>query len=69
MGDLEEAMRLAFFAHSKKDIKVSKKIGFMLPSSFDDRKFEDLDIEEIANRPPEYGEWNKRNFHMRLRDG
>ena len=55
-------MRGAFHDHFKKDIKVSEDIGVMLPSSFDDREFEDLTIEEIADGPPEYGEWNKRNL-------
>ena len=34
--------------------------GVILPSLFDDKEFEDLTIEEIANGPPEYGEWNGR---------
>ena len=62
MGELEEAMRRAFYDHFKKDIKVSEEIGVMLPSSFDDKEFEDLTIEEIADGPPEYGEWNRRNL-------
>ena len=39
----------------------SEEIGVMLPSTFDDNEFEDLTIEEIADGPPEYGDWNKRN--------
>ena len=62
MGELEEAMRRAFYDHFKKDIKVSEEIGIMLPSTFDDKEFEDLTIEEIADGPPEYGEWNGRNL-------
>ncbi len=55
-------MRRAFHDHFKKDIKVSEDIGVMLPSSFYGREFEDLSIEEIANGPPEYSQWNERNF-------
>jgi len=62
MGELEEAMRRAFHDYFKKDIKVSEDIGVMLPSSFDDREFEDLSIEEIVTGPPEYSQWNERNF-------
>ena len=61
MGELEEAMRRAFHGHFKKDIKVSEDIGVMLPSSFDDREFEDLSIEEIVTGPPEYSLWESRN--------
>jgi len=61
MGELEEAMRRAFHDHFKKDIKVSEEIGMILPSSFDDMGFEDLAVEEIADGPPEYSLWNRRN--------
>ena len=54
MGELEEAMRRSFHDYFKKDIKISEDIGVMLPSSFDDREFEDLSIEEIVEGPPEY---------------
>ena len=60
-GELEEAMRRAFHDHFKKDIKVSEEIGMILPSSFDDMEFEDLAVEEIADGPPEYSLWNRRN--------
>ena len=63
MGELEEAMRRAFHDHSKKDIKVSKEIGVKLPSSFDDKEFEELTIEEIVDGPSEYSEWNQRNIY------
>ena len=49
LGELEEAMRRALYHHFKKDIKVMKRFGIMLPSSFDDKEFEDLTIEEIAD--------------------
>ena len=62
LGELEEAMRRAFHDYFKRDIKVSEDIGVMLPSSFDDKEFEDLTVEEIANGPPEYSQWNERNF-------
>jgi hypothetical protein len=61
MGELEEAMRRAFHDHFKKDIKVSEEIGMILPSSFDDMEFEHLAVEEIADGPPEYSLWNRRN--------
>ena len=54
-------MRRAFKDYFKKDIKVSKDIGVMLPSSFDGREFEDLSIEEIVSGPPEYSKWKGRN--------
>ena len=63
MGELEEAMRRAFHDHFKKDIKVSKEIGVMLPSSFDDKEFEELTIKEIVDGPSEYSEWNQRNIY------
>ena len=56
-------MRRAFYDHFKKDIKVSEEIGIMLPSSFDDKEFEDLTIEEIADGPSEYNECNQRNIY------
>ena len=61
MGELEEAMRRAFHDHFKKDIKVSEEIGVMLASSFDDKEFEDLNVEQIAGGPVEYTLWNRRN--------
>lgn len=61
MGELEEAMRRAFHNYFKKDIKVSEDIGVKLPSSFDDREFEDLSIEEIVSGPPEFSLWESRN--------
>jgi hypothetical protein len=61
MGELEEAMRRAFHDHFKKDIKVSEDIGVMLPSSFDDKEFEVLTVEQIADGPVEYSLWNGRN--------
>jgi hypothetical protein len=61
MGELEEAMRRAFHDQFKKDIKVSEEIGVMVPSSFDDKEFEDLNVEQIADGPVEYSLWNGRN--------
>ena len=62
MGELEEAMRRAFHDYFKDDIKVSEDIGVMLPSSFDNMEFDDLSVEMIADGPPEYDNWNKRNL-------
>ena len=33
----------------------------MLASSFDDKEFEDLTVEQVANGPAEYSSWNGRN--------
>ena len=61
MGELEEAMRRAFHDHFKEDINVCEEIGVMLASSFDDKEFEDLTVEQVANGPAEYSSWNGRN--------
>ena len=61
MGELEEAMRRAFHDHFKKDINVSEEIGVMLASTFDDKEFKDLTVEQVANGPAEYSSWNGRN--------
>ena len=45
----------------KEDIKVSEEIGVMLASSFDDKEFEDLTVEQIADGPVEYSLWNRRD--------
>jgi len=62
LGELEEAMRRAFYNQFKRDIKVSKDIGVMLPSSFDKRELEDLSLDEIASGPTEYSLWHSRNL-------
>ena len=62
LGELEEAMRGAFHDHFKKDITVSEEIGVMVPSSFDDKEFEGLNVEQIADGPVEYSLWNGRNY-------
>ena len=54
-------MRGAFHDHFKKNITVSEEIGVMLASSFDDKEFEDLNVEQIADGPVEYSLWNRRN--------
>jgi hypothetical protein len=61
LGELEEDMRRAFHGHFKKDIKVKEEIGVMLPSSFDDREWNDLTFEEQVHGPPEYSQWENRN--------
>ena len=61
MGELEEAMRRAFHDYFREDINVSEEIGVMLASSFDDKEFEDLTVEQVANGPAEYSSWNGRN--------
>ncbi|MDB2639058.1 hypothetical protein N9Y91_08680 [Alphaproteobacteria bacterium] len=59
--ELEEDMRRAFYGQFKKDIKIDDKIGVMLPSSFDDREWNDLTFEEQVHGPPEYSGWENRN--------
>ena len=61
LGELEEDMRRAFHGHFKKDIKVKEEIGLMLPSSFDDREWNDLTFEEQMHWPSEYSHWENRN--------
>ena len=59
--ELEEDMRRAFYGQFKKDIKIVDKIGIMLPSSFDDKDWNNLSFEERASGPPEYSLWESRN--------
>ena len=59
--ELEEDMRRAFYGQFKKDIKIDDKIGIMLPSSFDDKDWNNLSFEEQASGPPEYSLWESRN--------
>ena len=59
--ELEEDMRRAFYGQFKKDIKIDDKIGIMLPSSFDDKDWNNLSFEERASGPPEYSLWESRN--------
>ena len=61
LGELEEEMRRAFHGHFKKDINVKSEIGFMLPSSFDGKEWNDLTFEEQIQGPPEYSQWEDRN--------
>ena len=61
LGELEEAMRRAFYEHFKKDIKIDSEIGVMLPSSFDGREWSDLTFEEQTHGPTEYSQWEDRN--------
>ena len=61
LGELEEAMRRAFYEHFKKDINVKSEIGVMLPSSFDGKEWNDLTFEEQIHGPPEYSQWEDRN--------
>ena len=60
LGELEEAMRRAFYEHFKKDINVRPEIGVMLPSSFDGKDSDDLTMEEQIHGPPEYSQWEDR---------
>ena len=62
LGELEEEMRRSFHGHFKKDINVKSEIGVMLPSSFDGKNLSDLTFEEQTHGPPEYSQWEDRNF-------
>ena len=61
MGELEEAMRRAFFNHFKKDIKVKGEIGVMLPSSMDGAGRMPMDLDDIIRGEPEYSLWQTRD--------
>ena len=61
LGELEEAMRRAFYEHFKMDINIKSDIGFMLPSSFYGKEWNDLTFEEQIHGPPEYSQWEERN--------
>ena len=61
MGDLEEAMRRAFFHHFKKDIKVKGEIGVMLPGSTDGGGWMSMDLDDIIRGEPEYSLWQTRD--------
>ena len=61
LGELEEAMRRAFYEAFGRDIKVKSEIGVLLPSSFDGMDVEELTIEQIVHGPPEYSQWESRN--------
>ena len=61
LGELEEAMRRAFYHHFKKDIKVKGEIGELMAGSFDGRDSNELSLEEIIDGEPEYSRWHARN--------
>ena len=61
LGELEEAMRRAFYEHFKKESNVKSEIGVMIPSSFDGKDSDELTIEQIIHGPPEYSQWEERN--------
>ena len=42
-------------------MQIEDKIGVMLPSSFDDKDWNELTFEEKALGPPEYSQWESRN--------
>ena len=61
LGELEEAMRRAFYHHFKKDIKVKGEIGELMAGSFDGRDSDELSFDELIDGEPEYRGWNRRN--------
>ena len=54
-------MRRAFDNNFGEDIPVKGEIGKSAPSSFDNKEFEDLSVEEIITGPSKYSQWNKKN--------
>ena len=54
-------MRRAFHGYFWRDMQIEDKIGVMLPSSFDDKDWNELTFEEKALGPPEYSQWESRN--------
>ena len=61
LGELEEAMRRAFYHHFKKDIRVKGEIGELMAGSFDGRDSDELSFDELIDGEPEYSRWNGRN--------
>jgi hypothetical protein len=61
MGELEEAMRGAFYDYFKKDIKVTKEIGVMLPSSNEAPGPLPMKIEDILEIDAEFSLWELRD--------
>ena len=61
LGELEEAMRRAFYEHFKKDINVRSEIGVMFLSLFDRKELNPSTFEEQFHEPPEYSQWEEKN--------
>ena len=61
LGELEEAMRRAFYHHFKQDIKVKGEIGELMAGSFDGRDSDELTLNQLIDGEPEYSRWHKRN--------
>lgn len=63
LGEIEEAMRRAFFNKFKKDIKIREEIGVMLPSEWDEEDTYNFMIDSIPLGKDGFGMWNKRNLY------
>ena len=61
LGELEEAMRRAFYEAFGRDIKVKSEIGVLLPSSFDGMDVDEMTLKQTIDGPPEYQCWQSRN--------
>ena len=59
--EVEEDMRRAFYGQFKKDIKIDDKIGVIITSSFDEKKWGGLLFEEQVPRQTEFSQWENRN--------
>ena len=62
LGELEEAMRRAFYHHFKKYIKVKGEIGDLMAGSFDGRDSDELSFDELIDGEPEYSRWSNRQL-------
>lgn len=63
LGEIEEAMRRAFFDKFKKDIKIREEIGVMLPSEWDKEDADNFMIDSIPLGKVGFEMWNKRNLY------
>ena len=63
LGEIEEAMRRAFFNKFKKDIKIREEIGVMLPSEWDKEDADNFMIDSIPLGKDGFEMWNKRNLY------
>ena len=54
-------MRGSFHGYFKKDINVKSEIGVEVPSTFNSKISDELNIEKIIPGPPEYSQWQERN--------
>ena len=61
LGEIEEAIKRAFYEAFGRDITVKSEIGVLLPSSFDGMDVDEMTLKQIIEGPPEYRGWQSRN--------